>query len=58
LFDYLTVRAQVEEYGGDRAAALASYRRVLDEFESRKLTGGRAIKMAESAKAAIRRLGG
>jgi hypothetical protein len=58
LFDYLTVRAQVEEYGGDRAAALASYRRVLDEFESRKLTGGRAINTAESAKAAIRRLGG
>lgn len=58
LFDYLTVRAQVEEYGGDRAAALASYRRVLDEFQSRKLTGGRATKTAENAGAAIRRLGG
>jgi hypothetical protein len=57
-FDYLTVRAQVEEYGGDRAAALVSYRRVLGEFESRKLTGSRAIETAENARAAIRRLGG
>ena len=58
LFDYLSVRAQLEEYGGDRGGALASYRRVLGEFASRKLDGGRAIKMADNAKAAIRRLGG
>jgi hypothetical protein len=58
LFDYLYVRAHVEEYGGDRAGALASYRRVLGEFESRKLNGIRAVKMADNAKAAVRRLGG
>jgi hypothetical protein len=58
LFDYFTVRAQVEEYGGDRAGALASYRRELGEFESRKLDSSRAIKTAENARAAIRRLGG
>jgi hypothetical protein len=58
LFNYLSVRAQVEEYGGDRSGALASYRRLLNEFESRKLDGGRAIKMADKARAAIQRLGG
>ncbi|MDH5220408.1 MAG: toll/interleukin-1 receptor domain-containing protein [Betaproteobacteria bacterium] len=58
LFDYFTVRAQVEERAGERAGALASYRRVLGEFESRKLDGGRAIKTADKARAAIRRLGG
>ena len=29
LFEYLFVLAQVEEYGGDRAGALVSYRRLL-----------------------------
>jgi tetratricopeptide (TPR) repeat protein len=58
LFDYFTVRAQVEEHAGDRAGALASYRRVLGEFDSRKLDGGRAVKTAGNARAAIRRLGG
>jgi len=58
LFDYLTVRAQLEEQAGDRAAALASYRRLLGEFETRKLNGSRAIKVAGNARAAIQRLGG
>jgi tetratricopeptide (TPR) repeat protein len=57
-FDYFTVRAQLEDHAGERAAALASYRRVLGEFESRKLNSSRAIKTAENARAAIRRLGG
>jgi len=58
LFDYLYVRAQVQEHGGDRDGSLASYRRALVEFESRKLNGIRAIEMAENAKVAVRRLGG
>jgi len=57
-FEYLFVLAHVEEYGADRAAALASYRRLLGEFASKKYNSSRAIKMAEQAKAAIRRLGG
>src|SRR5262249_7957244 len=57
-FEYLFVLAHVEEYGADHAAALASYRRLLDEFASKKYNGNMAIKMAEQAKAAIRRLGG
>lgn len=58
LFEYLFVVAQVEEYGGDRAGALASYRRLLGEFASNKYNSTRAIKMVEQANAAIRRLGG
>jgi hypothetical protein len=58
LFDLLYVRAQLEEQAGDRAAALASYRRVLEEFAARKSSGGRAGKMTDNAKAALQRLGG
>ncbi|HEX9182179.1 MAG TPA: toll/interleukin-1 receptor domain-containing protein [Burkholderiales bacterium] len=58
LFNLLYVRAQLEEQAGDRAAALASYRRVLEEFAARKSEGGRAGKMADNAKAALQRLGG
>ena len=58
LFEYLFFLAQMEEYGGDRAGALASYRRLLDEFTSKKYNSGRAIKMVEQANVAIRRLGG
>ena len=47
----------VEEYGGDRAGALASYRRLLGEFASKKYDSSRAIKMVEQTNAAIRRLG-
>jgi hypothetical protein len=57
-FEYLFCLAQVEQYGGDRAGALASYRRLLDEFASKKYNSSRAIKMVEQANAAIRRLGG
>ncbi len=58
LFEYLFFLAQVEEYGDDRAAALASYRRLLGEFTSKKYNSGRAVKMVEQANVAIRRLGG
>jgi hypothetical protein len=58
LFDYYFVRAQLEEYGGDAAAALAAYRRVRDEFAARKLNGTRAVAVDKRAAAAIRRLGG
>jgi hypothetical protein len=56
--DYLFVRAQVEEYGGDRAGALASYRRLVTGFTDRKSSGGRVARNLEQAEAAIRRLGG
>ncbi len=58
LFEYRFFLAQVEEYGGDRTGALASYRRLLGEFASKKYNSSRAIKMVEQANAAIRRLGG
>jgi hypothetical protein len=58
VFEYRFVVAQVEEYGGDRTGALASYRRLLGEFASNKYNSSRAIKMVEQANAAIRRLGG
>ena len=56
MFNYLTVLAQLEEHGGDRAGALASYRRLLSEFALKKYDSGRAIKIAERAKAAMQRL--
>ena len=56
-FEYLFVLANVEDYGADRAGALASYRRLLAEFASKKYDSRRAVKMAEQASAAIRRLG-
>jgi hypothetical protein len=58
LFDLLYVRAQLEEAAGDHAAALASYRRVLEEFAAGKYGAGRKSKMADNAKAALQRLGG
>ena len=57
LFEYLFVLANVEEYGADRAGALASYRRLLSEFAAKKYDSTRAIKMVEQTNAAIRRLG-
>jgi len=55
-FEYLFVLANVEEYGADRTSALASYRRLLAEFAAKKYNSSTAIKMAEQANAAIRRL--
>jgi hypothetical protein len=48
----------VQEYGADRAAALASYRRLLGAFASKNYNSSTAIKMVGQANAAIRRLGG
>jgi hypothetical protein len=58
LFEYLFVLAHVQEYGADRAAALASYRRLLGAFASKNYNSSTAIKMVGQANAAIRRLGG
>jgi hypothetical protein len=58
MWNYNFVRAQVEEYGGDRAAALASYRWLLIGSAGRKSSGGRAARNLEHVEAAIRRLGG
>jgi TIR domain-containing protein len=57
-FEYLFVRGHVHDYGGDRAGALASFRAVLAQFASRRYDSSRAIKIAEQASAAVRRLGG
>jgi hypothetical protein len=56
LFNFLFVLAQLEEHGGDRASALASYRRLLSEFAYKKYDSRRAIKMVDHANAAIQRL--
>jgi hypothetical protein len=58
LFEYLFVLGHVQEYGGDRAGALASYRRLLDQSAAKRYNSTRAIKMVERAHAAVRRLGG
>lgn len=58
LFDHLTVLAPLQEHAGDRAGAIASYRRLLDEFASRKYDSDRAIKIADRARAALQRLAG
>jgi hypothetical protein len=55
-FDYLYVLAQLEEHAGDRAGALASYRRLLAEAANKKYDSTRAIKMIRDAHAAVRRL--
>jgi|SRR5882672_523611 len=57
-FEYLHVLAQLEERAGDRAGALDSYRRVLAEFTSRKYDASSATRIADHAKAAIKRLSG
>jgi TIR domain len=56
LFDYVLVLGQLQERAGDRAAALASYRRLLGEFEKKKYDSSRYIKIADDARAAIKRL--
>ena len=56
-FEYLFILASVEEYGAERAGALASYRRLLAEFASKPYNSSRALKMVEQANLAIRRLG-
>ena len=55
-FQYLYTLAGVQEYGGDRAGAIASYRQVLDTFKANKYDAPSAIRTAEDANAAIKRL--
>ena len=56
LFNYLFVLGRLQEQAGDRAAALASYRRLLAEFAKHKYNSDRAAKMAQHATAAVQRL--
>lgn len=58
LFGYLYALAQLQEKAGDRSGALASYRRVVEEFSRRKYTASRAISINERANAALKRLAG
>jgi tetratricopeptide (TPR) repeat protein len=53
---YLSVLAQLQEHGGDRTGALASYRLVLSDFAKGERHGNLAIRIADDAKAAIKRL--
>lgn len=56
LFNYLTVLAPLQEQAGDRAGALASYRRLLAEFSAKGYNASRAVKTAREAEMAIKRL--
>ena len=58
LFEYLYVLAQLQERAGDRAGAVASYRRVLEEFSRNRFTSDRSAAMSERAGAALKRLSG
>ena len=56
LFNFLFVLARIQEQAGDRAEALASYRRLLSEFAKKGYNSGRPMKIAGEAHAAIKRL--
>jgi len=56
LFNFLLVLAQLQEQGGDRNGALASYRRLLSEFAIKGYNSSRATKIATDANAAVKRL--
>jgi hypothetical protein len=56
LFNFLFVFAQLQEQAGDRAGALASYRRLLSEFRNKGYNSSRAAKIVSDANAAIERL--
>jgi len=56
LFNFLWVLAQLQAHAGDRASALASYRRLLSEAANKSYDSGRAAKITNDAKAAIHRL--
>ena len=55
LFNFLFVLAQLQEQAGDRAGALASYRRLLSEFATKGYNSSRATRIARDADAAIKR---
>ncbi len=56
LFNFFFVLARLQEHAGDRAGALASYRKVQTELASKGYTSSRAIKIGNDAKTAIKRL--
>ena len=56
LFDFLVVLAQLQEHSGERAEALASYRRLLREFAHKGYDSRRTTAIATEANAAIQRL--
>jgi hypothetical protein len=56
LFDYFYILAGVQEYGGDRPGAVASYRRVVAIFTENKYDASSAIRTLDDANAAIKRL--
>src|SRR6266511_2004824 len=56
LVNFLFVLAQLQEQGGDRAGALASYHRLLSEFANKGYNSSRATKIVSDANAAIKRL--
>jgi tetratricopeptide (TPR) repeat protein len=58
LFNYLYVLAQLQEQAGDRAGAVDSYRKAVEEFSKNKYTASRSIIMNGRAAAAIKRLSG
>lgn len=53
---YLSMLARLQENGGDGAGALASYRALLNEQESKKYDGVQAERLADNARAAAKRL--
>ena len=55
-FFYLFVLAQLQERSGERAGALASYRRVLDDAAPKHYDSSRALEIVRQVKAAITRL--
>ena len=55
-FHYLFVLARLQEHSGGRDAALASYRRLLREAETKKYDSGRSREIVSAATAAIKRL--
>jgi hypothetical protein len=57
-FNYLYVCAQLQERAGARDDAIASYRRMLAEFEREGYDATFAVRAAEDAKAALARLSG
>ncbi len=55
-FEFTYVLAQLQEHGGDRAGAIASYRRLLSQFASNGYDASSARRIADDAKAAVKRL--
>ena len=51
LFSYLFVLARLQEHSGDRASALASYRRLLREAATNKYSDKRALEIVDDANA-------